>query len=54
MVSGEPFDQFIERRICGPLGMVDTGFWVAPEKGPRVVAIHTYDAAGNRLTLIQR
>jgi CubicO group peptidase (beta-lactamase class C family) len=31
IVSGQPFDQFIQARILGPLGMVDTGFAV-PEK----------------------
>jgi CubicO group peptidase (beta-lactamase class C family) len=31
VISGQAFDQFIQARILGPLGMVDTGF-VAPEK----------------------
>jgi CubicO group peptidase (beta-lactamase class C family) len=31
IISGQPFDQFIQARILGPLGMVDTGF-VVPEK----------------------
>ncbi|MFL6828272.1 MAG: serine hydrolase domain-containing protein [Bradyrhizobium sp.] len=31
IVSGQAFDQFIQSRIFGPLGMVDTGF-VVPEK----------------------
>lgn len=31
VVSGQPFDKFIQSRILGPLGMVDTGFFV-PEK----------------------
>jgi CubicO group peptidase (beta-lactamase class C family) len=31
VVSEEAFDKFIQRRILGPLGMVDTGF-VVPEK----------------------
>jgi CubicO group peptidase (beta-lactamase class C family) len=31
IVSGQGFDQFIQSRILGPLGMVDTGF-VVPEK----------------------
>ena len=31
IISGQPFDQFIQTRILGPLGMVDTGF-VVPEK----------------------
>jgi CubicO group peptidase (beta-lactamase class C family) len=31
IVSGQGFDKFIQSRILGPLGMVDTGF-VVPEK----------------------
>ena len=31
IVSGQAFDKFIQARILGPLGMVDTGF-VVPEK----------------------
>ncbi len=31
VVSGQPFDSFIQARILGPLGMVDTAF-VVPEK----------------------
>jgi CubicO group peptidase (beta-lactamase class C family) len=31
VISGQPFDTFIQSRILGPLGMVDTGF-VVPEK----------------------
>ena len=31
VISGQPFDKFIQARIFNPLGMVDTGF-VVPEK----------------------
>lgn len=31
VISGQPFDKFIQSRIFAPLGMVDTGF-VVPEK----------------------
>jgi CubicO group peptidase (beta-lactamase class C family) len=31
VISGQPFDKFIQARILNPLGMVDTGFLV-PEK----------------------
>jgi CubicO group peptidase (beta-lactamase class C family) len=30
VISGQGFDKFIQSRISGPLGMVDTGF-VVPE-----------------------
>jgi CubicO group peptidase (beta-lactamase class C family) len=40
IISGQPFDQFIQARILGPLGMVDTGF-VVPEKDQgRLVAYY--------------
>ena len=31
-VSGKKFEDFVEERICGPLGMRDTGFDVPPDK----------------------
>jgi CubicO group peptidase (beta-lactamase class C family) len=37
VVSGRPFDQFLESRLFKPLGMVDTGFWVPPEKLARLI-----------------
>jgi len=45
-LSGQSLDAYFAEHIFKPLGMVDTGFWVAPEKAARVVAIHTYDANG--------
>ena len=33
IIGGQPFDQFVQARILGPLGMVDTGF-VVPEMDP--------------------
>ena len=35
-VSGEPFDQFVERRLLKPLGMNETGFLPTRDKGPRI------------------
>lgn len=35
-IEGKPLDQIFEERLFGPLGMVDTGFFVAPEKMDRV------------------
>ena len=37
VVSGQPFDQFLETRLFKPLGMVDTGFFVPPDKLSRLV-----------------
>jgi CubicO group peptidase (beta-lactamase class C family) len=46
-LSGQSLDTYLQDHILGPLGMVDTGFWVPESKKGRVVAIHTYDAAGH-------
>jgi len=37
VASGERLDQFLDNRVFKPLGMVDTGFWVPPEKVSRLV-----------------
>jgi len=37
VASNQPFDQFLENRIFGPLGMVDTGFYVPAAKLGRLV-----------------
>ena len=40
VVSGKPFDQFLREEIFEPLGMVDTGFYVPPEKQSRLPACY--------------
>jgi CubicO group peptidase (beta-lactamase class C family) len=45
-ISGERLDAFFQRSILGPLGMVDTGFWVPPEKRARLASIYIRDAKG--------
>ncbi len=37
IASGQPLDRFFENRIFKPLGMVDTGFFVPPDKLARLV-----------------
>ncbi|MFT4120057.1 serine hydrolase [Bradyrhizobium sp.] len=37
VVSGQPFDQFLQNRIFTPLHMVDTGFYVPEAKRDRLV-----------------
>ena len=36
--SGMPFDQFLQRRLFGPLGMKDTGYWA--KDSSRLSAVH--------------
>src|SRR6201996_1890369 len=40
LISGMPFEQFLQKRIFDPLGMKDTGFFVAPEKARRLAACY--------------
>jgi len=46
-LSGQGLDEFLERRLFGPLGMKDTGFWVEAAKAGRLARIHAYK--GGRL-----
>ena len=40
VVSGMPFEEFLQTRLFGPLGMVDTGFSVPREKQDRFAALY--------------
>jgi CubicO group peptidase (beta-lactamase class C family) len=40
LAAGQPFEDFLQERIFDPLGMVDTGFWVPPEKAHRLAAVY--------------
>src|SRR5262245_20569178 len=40
VVSGQPYDKFLEQRIFKPLGMNDTGYWVPPEKQNRFTKLY--------------
>ena len=40
VISGQRFDTFIQSRILGPLGMVDTGFVVPEDKRNRLAAYY--------------
>jgi CubicO group peptidase (beta-lactamase class C family) len=44
-VSGQPLPRFLAERIFEPLGMIDTGFHVPPEKLDRLPAYHGSDLA---------
>jgi CubicO group peptidase (beta-lactamase class C family) len=48
--SRMPFDQFLDRRIFGPLKMKDTAFWVPPDKRSRLAKAYTIDAGTGKLT----
>ncbi len=40
VVSGQRLGEFLQERIFGPLEMVDTAFWVPPEKRDRLAALY--------------
>ncbi len=42
VISGQPLDEFMRKRIFGPLKMVDTGFFVPEEKLGRLVTAYAY------------
>jgi CubicO group peptidase (beta-lactamase class C family) len=45
-LSGMPFEEFLEKRIFKPLGMVDTAFYVPKEKLNRFAEFYNYDKDG--------
>ncbi len=49
-VSGQSFEEFLQTRICQPLGMKDTSFDVPPEKMDRLAKIHENAEGGLRET----
>lgn len=51
IVSGMELDEFFRERITGPLGMVDTEFWVPEDKISRLMACYQKDAQTGETTL---
>lgn len=48
VVSGMPFDRFVEERITTPLGMHDTAFYLSATQAPRVAEPQVDPATGKR------
>ena len=46
VIAGMPFAEFLQQRIFEPLGMIDTGFFVPPEKAARLVRAYTRSETG--------
>jgi CubicO group peptidase (beta-lactamase class C family) len=46
LISGIPFEQFLQQRIFDPLGMTDTGFFVPPDNAHRLAACYAADGRG--------
>jgi len=52
VLSGKSLGAFFEERIFGPLGMVDTGFFVPAEKADRLAELYVPEAGSRRATLL--
>jgi len=50
VLSGLPFDEFLQSRLFDPLGMEDTGFDVPEEDFDRLAMIYTPDQESGKLT----
>jgi CubicO group peptidase (beta-lactamase class C family) len=48
VVSGMPFDQFIEDHIAKPLGMKDTAYYLTPAQATRLAQLQVDPATGRR------
>ncbi len=46
VVSGQSFDDFVQERVCEPLGMVDTKFYLTKEQLPRLAKSYNRTEAG--------
>ncbi|HZC17590.1 MAG TPA: serine hydrolase domain-containing protein [Caulobacteraceae bacterium] len=44
-IEGKPFRDVLFERIFNPLGMVDTDFWIPPEKAGRAAVVYRINAA---------
>ncbi len=40
VLSGMPFDRFVQERLLKPLGMKDAGFWVPPDRAQRLATVY--------------
>jgi len=50
-IEGKPISAVLQEKIFGPLGMVDTSFWVEPAKRNRVANTYGWSEAEGKLAL---
>jgi CubicO group peptidase (beta-lactamase class C family) len=53
VLSGMPFDAFLEKRLFQPLGMRDAGFWALGDKAKRLATVH-WDKQGKLTPLDEK
>jgi CubicO group peptidase (beta-lactamase class C family) len=51
LVSGMPYDEYLEKKIFSPIGITDTGFSLAPERRARFAPMHALDDSGHPCTV---
>ena len=54
VVSGMSFEEFLQTRLFGPLGMVDTAFSVTPEKVDRFAALYRHNRREGLMKRVDR
>jgi CubicO group peptidase (beta-lactamase class C family) len=52
--SGMSFPDFLQARLFGPLGMVDTGFFLPPAKMSRLCVAYSFDTATGKKIIADR
>lgn len=53
VVSGIPYERFMQERLFGPLGMIETTFWPSAEQIPRIAKSYKVDPHTNQLGELQ-
>lgn len=48
VISGQTFDAYLREHVLGPLGMVDTEFWVTEEQRDRLTSLYVHPKDGLR------
>ena len=54
VVSGMPFEEFLQTRLFQPLGMLDTAFSVPPEKVDRFAALYRHNRREGLMKRVER
>ncbi len=50
-LSGEKFSEYLKKHVTGPMGMVDTAFFVAPDRKGRFTEVYHWDKQKNALLM---
>jgi len=50
-LSGEKFGEYLKKHVTGPMGMVDTSFYVTPDRKARFTEVYHWDRQKNALLM---